>query len=296
MKYFIYKIVVKYFLKDCSDYNPLIVRQSCRSKQQARKAFKKLKIPYAKGDIFFNPFKVLSFVRKNGFPVVIKPNIGGFSRGAYFPITNLFQLVKASFAVKKWWFSSVIEEYLEGNNYRIVVVKEDIMTIAKRFPPFVIGDGINTISTLIDIENKKRIEKKLLPILKAIPKNRKIKKYLKQANKTLSFIPKKSEQVFLYNKISLNLGSSIEIISKNTLTKYNKQQLFKILDYFDANILGIDVICQKELDIDFNQQKCIFLEVNSRPYLKMHEYPRYGKKEDLSYYFNNLKTTNAKTF
>jgi glutathione synthase/RimK-type ligase-like ATP-grasp enzyme len=29
------------------------------------------------------------------------------------------------------------------------------------------------------------------------------------------------------------------------------------------------------IDIDFDKQKTIFLEVNSRPFLKMHEYPRY---------------------
>ncbi len=29
-------------------------------------------------------------------------------------------------------------------------------------------------------------------------------------------------------------------------------------------------------------KKCIFIEVNSRPYMKMHYYPRYGEVEDFS--------------
>ena len=56
----------------------------------------------------------------------------------------------------------------------------------------------------------------------------------------------------------------------------------RILDLFDANILGIDVIFERGIEEEFDAQKCIFLEVNSRPYIKMHEYPRHGKKDDLS--------------
>jgi D-alanine-D-alanine ligase-like ATP-grasp enzyme len=58
---------------------------------------------------------------------------------------------------------------------------------------------------------------------------------------------------------------------------------------FDANILGIDVIMQHGIDQPYNEQECILLEVNSRPYLKMHDYPRFGKKEDLSRYFDHLE-------
>jgi hypothetical protein len=50
---------------------------------------------------------------------------------------------------------------------------------------------------------------------------------------------------------------------------------------FDANIFGIDVIMEKWIEVDFDKQKCIFLEVNSRAYLKMHSKPRYGKPADL---------------
>lgn len=71
------------------------------------------------------------------------------------------------------------------------------------------------------------------------------------------------------------------------------QTLFKdVLKLFDANILGIDVILEKGITTDYREQKCIFLEVNSRPYLKMHAFPRYGKVEDLSAHFAQLEKLN----
>ena len=58
---------------------------------------------------------------------------------------------------------------------------------------------------------------------------------------------------------------------------------------FGANVLGIDVIFEKGIDISYHEQKCILIEVNSRPYMKMHYYPRYGGKEDFSHHINTLE-------
>jgi D-alanine-D-alanine ligase-like ATP-grasp enzyme len=292
MKQFIYQFLSKYFLSDCSAYNSLKVRQNCRSKKQARSCFKQLKIPYAKGKIFINPFSVFTFVKRYGFPVVIKPNVGGFSRGAYFPINTKWQLFKASIGVKKWWFSSVIEQYLEGKNYRIVVIKNEVMAIVRRYPPFVIGDGIQNINQLIDEENQLRQTMKIIPEVKCIPKNYAIKKHLKQHNYSLKTILKKQQKIYLHHKISLKLGSVVEVINKEDLSENNKNTLLNILSFFDANILGIDVICKTGLSKDFNQQNCIFLEVNSRPYLKMHDFPRYGCVENLSPFYRQLNILN----
>jgi hypothetical protein len=50
------------------------------------------------------------------------------------------------------------------------------------------------------------------------------------------------------------------------LSDNNKQDLIKILNFFNANILGIDVICKEGIEVDFKTQPCIFLELNSRPF------------------------------
>jgi cyanophycin synthetase len=48
------------------------------------------------------------------------------------------------------------------------------------------------------------------------------------------------------------------------------------------------VICEQGIEVDFNAQTCIFLELNSRPFLKMHDKPRYGEKEDLHDFYQQL--------
>ncbi len=288
MTHWLYRFLSRFFLSGCSDYNPLRVRRACRSKAQARIAFEKNNLPYAQGRTFINPVDAFKFAKKNKFPLVIKPNVGGFSRGAYFPINSYTELLIASIGVKKWWPVSIIEQYLLGKNYRVVMTKFGVMSILRRYPPFVIGDGVNDIDQLIDDENLIRVKMNLAPIVHSIPKNLSIKQHLKKQKMKLSSVPNIGQKIYLHHKIALKLGSSVEIIDKNILTEKNRQDLNKILSFFDANILGIDVICNQGIEVDFNAQACIFLELNSRPFLAMHNKPRYGKSEDLSAFYHQL--------
>ncbi len=285
IKQLLYSWIDRTFLGGCSSYNTLATRKSCRSKKQARDVFQRHGIPHARGDIFYTPWGAVKFVRKYGFPVVIKPNVSGFSRGSYFPLTSYFSVIKAAILVKVWWPSSVIEQYLEGNNYRIVVVKDEIMSVIQRYPPFVIGDGSATIGELIDRENEIRHQMRLYPVMHPIEKNGNIVRYLKKKNISLTSIPGKDEQVTLFNRISLVPGGVVEIIDKHSIHPDNTALFLRILPLFGANILGVDAIFAKGITISHKEQDVIFLEVNSRPYLKMHDYPRYGEKQDLSPYY-----------
>lgn len=285
---FLYSWINNTFLGGCSSYNSLTVRKSCRSKFQAREMFAKHSIPHAEGTTFFWPWDAFSFAKRYGFPLVVKPNVSGFSRGSYFPITNFNELLRACFKVKIWWPISVVEQYLEGKNYRVLVIKGEIMSVIRRYPPFVDGDGMSNIEELIDIENKVREKMKLYPVIQPIPKDKKTTRYLKKSGYTLSTVPNTGERIRLFNRISLAPGGVIEVLDKENMSPENRQMFIDILSMFDANILGIDAIFEEGIEKDYTRQRCILLEVNSRPYLKMHDVPRYGEKEDLSTFYEGL--------
>lgn len=286
----LYSWIDKKFLGGCSSYNSLATRKSCRSKKQAREVFAASDIPHAKGDIFYGPFKAFTFAKKYGFPLCIKPNVSGFSRGSHFPITTNAELLKAVFQAKIWWPSSVVEQYLEGRNYRVVVVEDTIMSVIRRYPPFVTGDGSSTIAELIDRENDLRLKMSLYPVIHPILKNRAVARFIRKKNLTFSSVPAADEMVVLFNRISLAPGGVIETIDKKSVHPDNVVLFVKLIPLFAANILGIDAIFEKGIELSHKEQKVIFLEVNSRPYLKMHDYPRYGEKEDLSSYYARLNS------
>ena len=295
----LYSWISQKFMNGCSSYNNLNVRKSCRSKEQARAVFNQGNVPHAKGLIFFNPFKAHSFAKQHGFPLVIKPNVSGYSRGSYFPINNYPELWKAIFLAKIWWPTTVVEQYLKGCNYRVVAIKGELMSVIERYPPTVTGNGTLSINALIDEENAVRTAMKLYPTIYPIQKNEQTINFLKKQHLSLDSVPAAGEVITLFYRISLAPGGTVRTVDKSTIPEDNKQLFLDVLEMFDANILGIDVIFEKGIEHSYKDQKCIFLEVNSRPYLKMHDYPRFGEKEDLAPYYqklDQLDISNADTY
>ncbi len=284
----IYRWISQRFMDGCSHYNTLEVRKSCRSKKQMREVFSKCNIPHARGMVFVNPYQAHRYARKYGFPLVIKPNVSGFSRGSHFPITDFTQLWRAIFLAKLWWPTTVIEQYLEGKNYRVLVIRGKIMSVIERYPPFVDGNGSDTISHLIDKENTVREEMGLFPCMHSLQKGSATVKYLSKSGYNLDSIPPAGKRIKLFHRVALAPGGVVRTVEKSLIPQINNELFLSILDMFDANILGIDVIFEESIEKSFREQQCIFLEVNSRPYLKMHDYPRYGEKEDLSNYIKEL--------
>jgi len=282
IKKIIYAWISKTLMGGCSNYNSLAVRKSCRSKEQARDKFKQGGIPHAQGLIFFNPFSAIKFAKKFGFPLVIKPNVSGFSRGSHFPIRDYKALWKAIFLAKCWWPFTVVEQYLEGKNYRVVVANGEVVSVLQRYAPSVKGDGHSTIRELMQVENAIREKMQLYPVISPLKETPQSRAYLAKQGLNFESIPEAGQRVTLFYRISLAPGGVVEVIKKERLPAVNIALFKNVLDLFDANILGIDVILEKGIEFDYREQQCIFLEVNSRPYLKMHNYPRYGEVEDLS--------------
>lgn len=250
--------------------------------------FAKHDVPHARGQIFINPFNAQKFAKEHGFPLCIKPNVSGFSRGSHFPITNNKELWKAALLVKVWWPSSVIEQYLHGANYRVLATKDQIVSIIRRYPPFVDGDGENNIGSLIDSENAIRQEMQLHPTMYPIKKSTAIGDYLKSQGLSFDSVPAKDERVYLFNRIALAPGGIVETIDQSNVPEINKALFCNVVKQFDANLFGIDVILENGIEQDYNTQKCIFLEVNSRPYTRMHEKPRYGAVDDLQPFYDKM--------
>ncbi len=288
IKALIYGWISQKYMAGCSNYNSLQVRKASRSKRQARDMFAQHDIPHAKGTLFLNPWTAHRFAREHGFPLCIKPNVSGFSRGSHFPITNFRELWKAALWVKVWWPTSMVEQYLLGANYRVLATPDSLVSVIRRYPPFVDGNGQDTIEQLIDEENSVRETMGLYPTIYPIAKSQTTIKYLEGQGKTLKTVPAAGERVYTFNRVALAPGGVVEIIDQGNIPAANRELFLKVIKAFDAKLFGIDVIFEKGIETDYREQRCIFLEVNSRPYTRMHSVPRYGVAENLSEFYEEM--------
>ncbi|PID59998.1 MAG: cyanophycin synthetase [Gammaproteobacteria bacterium] len=288
-KTLLYQWISRHFLNGCSNYNTLEVRRASRSKKLARDMFAANDLPHAAGLVFVNPLKAWRFAREHGYPLCIKPNVGGFSRGSHFPINNAGEFWRAMALVKLWWPSSVVERYLEGVNYRVLATDTDLVSVIRRYPPYVDGNGRDSIATLIDAENAVREEMQLFPTVRPLRLNAETRRHLARQGLDEHSVPWDGERVTLFHRLTLASGGVVETVNRSTIPAANRELFLKVVKLFDARLFGIDIILEKGMETDWREQKCILLEVNSRPFTRMHEFPRFGPVDDLADFHHRMK-------
>ena len=100
-----------------------------------------------------------------------------------------------------------------GDEYRILATQNKVLSIIKRIPPNIIGDGISTINELIKIKNQNpiRIE---MPTYNMISVEENIEKFLEIQDFNLETIVEKEKQVFLLPHTSHDIsdgGDTVDV-------------------------------------------------------------------------------------
>lgn len=116
------------------------------------------------------------------FPLVVKPTLGSLGKGVTTNIQNEDELSIAIQAIKdnyEYYNEIIIEEYVEGDEYRVYVVGNEVSAVTKKVTANVIGDGVSNVNQLIRMKNKERKKNPYL-VRKLITVNDAVIKYLEK--------------------------------------------------------------------------------------------------------------------
>jgi cyanophycin synthetase len=100
--------------------------------------------------------------RKVGLPVVVKPQDGNQGKGVTVNITDRAQLEEA-YKNAADYGTVMVERFLPGHDFRLLVVGDQLVAAARREPPQVLGDGQHTVRELVDRSTKTRAGAKATP-------------------------------------------------------------------------------------------------------------------------------------
>ena len=222
-------------------------------------------IPVPKQTPLLNKQDALEFF-KQYTNIVIKPSqqLGG--KGVTLLPRDKGQVLKAyKYALKeskaKSEYKVIGEEFIEGENYRLLVLGDKVIGIVRRKSAYVIGNGKDSIKKLI--ENKNIDRKK--DILKPITIDNEVKQRLQNLNISLSYIPKLNEEVILRYNCNLSTGGTTQECSKQT-HQYYKDIAVKAVKAIGTQFGGVDIITP---DIT-KPAKCAINEINYNPGLRVH--------------------------
>jgi cyanophycin synthetase len=245
------------------------------NKDETKRMLQEQAIPVAKGITISSAAGVDEAIKSVGFPLVFKPLDGNHGRGISINIKTKEDAVAAYEHAAKISRRVVVERFVQGYDFRVLVIDNKMVAAALRDPAHVMGDGESTIQQLIDLENTDpRRGYGHENVLTLIAVDRDTLDLLEKKGYTLETVPSKGEKVFVKSTANLSTGGT----SIDVTDHVHPQNVFiceRISKIIGLDICGIDIMAQN-LTEPLTETGGVILEVNAAPGFRMHIAPSEG--------------------
>src|SRR5438309_957556 len=112
-------------------------------------------LPVPRSDTVRSADEAAAVAARIGYPVVLKPLDGNHGRGVSLDLRTDDDVRRGYERAIRQTRSGVVvvESFIKGNDYRVLVIDGHMVAVAERVPAHVIGDGAHTVRELVDITN-----------------------------------------------------------------------------------------------------------------------------------------------
>ncbi len=152
-------------------------------------------------------------------PCVLKPVDGMQGKDVYTHIDTQTEFNSILSNLINKYDKIMLENLVEGSNYRIFVFNNKVIDVIEREKPYIIGDGKSTVQELINKKNNIIRSKNLFEV-KYIDK-----KLIKSYGYNMDSIVKNSDKIFITNTVNFHNGANAKRINIRDITQ-------EILDLF----------------------------------------------------------------
>ncbi len=259
-----------------SETSSIGVELAC-DKEDTKYLLEQAEVEVPKGDIIRRERSLEEACRYVGFPLVIKPVDGNHGRGITVDIQNYEEALEAFRHAKESSRSGaiIVEKFIKGDDYRLLVINNKLVAAAKRTPAHVIGDGKSTVQELIDEVNKDpRRGYGHENVLTQITVNELTQTIIKDAGYTFESVLPKDEMLILKDTANLSTGGTAEDVT-DIVHPSNISMAERISKIIDLDICGID-IATTDITKPLSETGGAVLEVNAGPGFRMHLSPTKG--------------------
>jgi cyanophycin synthetase len=233
-------------------------------------------VPVPSGDVTQHLDRAVKIASRIGYPVVVKPLDASQGRGIVTNIRTEDELRIAFEDAKRHRNSVVVERYLPGRDFRLLVINQKFVAAAERVPAHVIGDGQHTIAELVDVANQDpRRGQGHEKVLTRIKIDAATLRLLELRGMTPDTVPDPGVVVQLKTTANLSTGgTSIDVTDR--VHPANIELAERISSLIGLDIAGIDVVAP-DVETPITENGGGIVEVNAAPGFRMHLAPTEGK-------------------
>ncbi|MFY2835508.1 cyanophycin synthetase [Achromobacter xylosoxidans] len=211
-----------------------------------------------------------------GGPVVVKPRDGSQGRGVAVNIETRERVIQAFEVAEEISSEVIVERYIPGHDFRLLVVGGALVAASRRDPPQVTGDGVHTIRQLVDQVNADPLRGDgHATSLTKIRFDDIALATLKKQGFDADSVPAPGTLIFLRNNANLSTGGSATDVTDEVHPEMAARAV-SAARMIGLDICGVDVVAES-VHYPLEDQNGGVVEVNAAPGLRMHLNPSFGK-------------------
>lgn len=195
--------------------------------------------------------------------LVVKPARGEQGQGVAVGLTTMTEVQTALERAARICPEVLVEEQVEGEDLRLVVIDYKVVACALRRPPRVTGDGRSTLRALIEHQSRRRAA--ATGGESRIPIDAETERTLAESGYRLDDVAKEGDEVLVRKAANLHLGGTIHDVT-NEVHPALVRAAVAAARAIDIPVTGIDLMVKSPREPDY-----AFIEANERPGLANHE-------------------------
>jgi cyanophycin synthetase len=210
-----------------------------------------------------------------GLPVVVKPRDGNQGKGVTVDIATRGHF-EIAYRVAAEIGQPMVEQFLAGHDFRLLVVGDRLVAAARRDPPRIVGDGVHTVRELVDAVNAdpRRGDGHATALTRVQLDDIAVARLAVQGL-TPDEVPEVGRRVLLRNNANLSTGGTATDVTDDVHPDVAARAV-AAARMVGLEICGVDLVCES-VGTPLEAQRGGVVEVNAAPGLRMHLSPSFGK-------------------
>ena len=250
-------------------------------KEETNRILSTLGLPVPQQRVVYSEEDAAVAAQKLGFPVVVKPYNGNHGRGVSLDLRDGPHVRAAFHQAREHSRAVIVETFLTGRDYRMLVVNGQLIAVAERVPGRVIGDGEHTVEELVQITNqdpRRGIGHE--KVLTRLELDAQAERCLKDRGYTRESVPEEGEIVPLRLTGNLSTGGTATDVT-DIVHPDNAEMAMRAIRAIGLDVGGVDFI-SPDITRSYKEAGGAICEVNAAPGFRMHVAPSEGTPRDVA--------------
>jgi cyanophycin synthetase len=259
-----------------TDATSSLAEDVAQDKDLTRAMLRTVGVPVPEGRPVRDAEDAWAAAQEIGPPVVVKPRFGNQGRGVATDLTTREQILAAYAAARAEGDETLVERFLRGADYRLLVIGGRLVAAALREPAHVRGDGVHTVAELVDEVNRdpRRSDghSTALSYIRLDPIGLAV---LAEQGYTPESVPPQGSRVLIRRNGNLSTGGTATDVTDQVHPEVARRAV-EAARAVGLDIAGVDVVAEG-VSRSLEEVRGGVVEVNAGPGLRMHLEPSAGQ-------------------